>query len=260
MKKKLIGIIYLLYSSIIIYLLITNKLKNFLAPQMQIYIKVLVIPLIIIGIVMLFNKKEYKVKITDIILLLPLVLLIFSGNNKLTTSFANNRVLNTNYSNRVKSTKTEEVIEEIVEENIVFEPDFIIEDTNYESLASYLTFSPKAINYKDKMIKVKGFILKQEDYLQKGYYSIGKYVISCCAADAEYTGFIVKENNFKVKENKWYDIEGILKQGQDKLGYDIMYIEIINIKEISSNEEEQYVYPCYIYDEKCSSLVKYDLK
>jgi uncharacterized repeat protein (TIGR03943 family) len=262
MKKKFIGIIYLLYSGIIIYILLTNQLKNFLAPQMQIYVKVLVIPMIIIGIVMLFNKEEYKLKITDIILLLPLALLLLAGNTKLTTSFASNRTINTNYSKRVK-TKTikEETKEEIVIEEITdFNPYFIIEDSNYDTLSSYITYEPKAEKFINKTIKVKGFALKYASYLPKGYFLIGKYSISCCIADAGFTGFIVKDNGTKINNNKWYDLEGILRKGQDKDGYDIMYIEIINIKEIDPKSEEQYIYACFVYDQKCSSVTKYDLE
>ncbi len=40
-----------------------------------------------------------------------------------------------------------------------------------------------------------------------------------------------------------------------------MYIEVINIKDISSKGEEQYVYPCYVYDnDSCGALSKYDLE
>lgn len=39
-----------------------------------------------------------------------------------------------------------------------------------------------------------------------------------------------------------------------------MYIKVINIKEISSKDEEQYVYPCYAYDSgSCEAISKYDL-
>ena len=260
MKKKFIGIICILYSSIILYIILTNQLKNYLAPQIQIYIKVLVIPMIILGIIMLFNKHEYKLKASDLILIIPLVLIIIASNARLSTSFASNRTTTINYKNRVKTEVKEEIEEETINEYVEFKPYFEIEDSNYDSLASYITFAPKADKFVGKTIKVQGFVLRHAEYLQSGYFSIGKYSISCCVADAGYTGFIVKENDYKIEENKWYDIEGILRKGQDKEGYNILYIEIVNIKKINSKNQEQYVYPCYAYDANCSSVVKYDLE
>ena len=43
-----------------------------------------------------------------------------------------------------------------------------------------------------KTIKVKGFAVDYSDYLNDGYYALGKYSITCCAADAEFAGFMIK--------------------------------------------------------------------
>ena len=64
----------------------------------------------------------------------------------------------------------------------------------------------------------------------------------------------------KIKYGKWYEVIGRLKEGTDKEGYSVMTIEATSVKEISSKNEEQYVYPCAQYgDGKCSELLKYDL-
>lgn len=56
-------------------------------------------------------------------------------------------------------------------------------------------------------------------------------------------------------------LKGILEKGKDKDGYDIMYIDVKNVKEIDSKSEEQYVYPCYAYDDGvCEDMEKYDLE
>ena len=40
-----------------------------------------------------------------------------------------------------------------------------------------------------------------------------------------------------------------------------MYINVINMKEISPKNEEQYVYPCYSNDnDSCEELEKYKLE
>ncbi len=285
MSKRYLGLICLLYSGIFGYVVIFDKLKNFLAPQMQMYIKLSIIPMLLIGLVMLFNNKvNYKFKISDLILVLPLVLLIFAGDGRLTSSFASSRITNLNTENRTKSEekveakkeeeiielpkseeKKEEVKEEPTEENInnydFSNVDFDIVDASYSELSNYITFAPKADKFKGQTIRVRGFALKKASYLPDGYFAIGKYAISCCAADAGFTGFIAKYDNNKITTDKWYEVEGILEKGKDKDGYNIMYINVINIKEISSKGEEQYVYPCYAYDDgSCEAMSKYDLE
>ncbi len=250
----------MLYSCIFIYMILFDKLKFFLAPTMYIYIKLSIIPLILIGLVMIFNNKvEYKFKISDLILLLPLIFLITSQDGRLTSSFASKRVANVNRKSTVIKEKSDNK-EKIENKEYDFNnPYFDIVDSNYNELSSYITFAPKADKYLGKTIKVKGVALKQSPYIPQGFFQIGKYIISCCAADAEYAGFYIKYDPSKVEADKWYEIKGILEKGKDKEGYDIIYINAIEVDEIK--EEEQFIYPCYYYDNgKCESLSKYELE
>ena len=280
--KRYLGIICLLYSGIFGYVVLFDKLKMFLAPGMQVYIKLSIIPLLLIGLVMIFNGKvHYKFKVSDLVLILPFILLIFAGDGRLTASFASNRSMNLKNNNTIskeskKQEKKEEpkekkqnITNEEQEETIQVKPNetydfsnpyFDVIDESYE-LSSYLSFSPKAEKYEGKTIRVRGFAIKKADFLPKGYFAIGKYAISCCAADAGFTGFMSKYDNNKIKVNEWYEVEGVLRKGKDKDNNDTMYIEVINIKEIDSNKEEQYVYPCYSYgDNSCSEMTKYNLE
>ena len=84
MKKKFLGLISMLFAILIIYVWINNDLKNYLAPQMQIYIKVTIFPLIIMSLVSFFSESEYKFKITDLILLLQIIIIILSSNLRIT--------------------------------------------------------------------------------------------------------------------------------------------------------------------------------
>ncbi len=281
MSKRYLGIVCLIYSAIFSYVTIFDKLKNFLAPSMQIYLKLSIIPLVIIGLVLLFNNKvTYKFKVSDLVLLLPIIFLILAGDGRLTTSFASNRTLNLNTENRTKTVDDKESKEEQVEETkekeekVVIEPttnpittkpaltniDFEVVDSNYSSLANYITYGNNVDKYKGKTIKVRGFILKDDSFLLDGFSAIGKYDVSCCTADATFTGFILKYDNNVLVADKWYEVEGVLEKGRDREGYDIAYINVVNAKEINSSSEDQYVYPCYTYDDgSCSSVLKYDL-
>lgn len=63
MKNKFLGIICLLYSGLIGYVWIFNKIKNYLAPNMKIYLKISFFILLTIGILNIINKEiKYKLK------------------------------------------------------------------------------------------------------------------------------------------------------------------------------------------------------
>ena len=275
--KKFLGLICLLYSGIILYVYTNNYLKNFLAPSMQRNLILIIIPLIIMGLVLIFNKKiSYAFKISDAILLLPLVMIILAGNGNLTESLASNRSNNFNRNMATKAettaeeeTKEEQSVEEEIKNEVVQEkkeeydfsnPYFDITDDIYDETANYISYGPKADKFNGKTIKVRGFSQKYASYIPDDFFTIGKYSISCCAADASFVGFFIKYDPDKVKNNTWYEVEGILKKGTDKDGYNIMYIDVINIKEMD-DKEEQYIYPCYAYgDGNCSKVIEYDFE
>ena len=265
MKKRFLGIVCILYSLIIIYVWLFDKLKNYLAPSMQMYLKVALIPMLIIGIVLLFSKKDnHKFKVTDLVLLIPIIALILANDGRLTTSLVKNR-MSTFTNEEKRQSKKEEVkekIEEPKEEYDLSNIDFEVVDEAYSEITNNLTFLVKPDKYVGKTIKIRGFVNKKEQYLPKGYYAIGKYVVSCCAADALFSGLIVKEDkNIEVKDNNWYEIKGVLEKTKDSEGYDILTVKVIEIKEIDSKAESQYVYPCYNYgDGSCEAVTKYNLE
>ena len=258
MRNRFLGIICLLYASIITYTWLFSKLSNYLAPQMQMYIKISLFPLIIIGLVLVISESKSKFKISDFILLLPLIMLIISNDGHLTASFALNRINSINKSETKKTTPVIEEnpveyedIEETEEPEEIYDfsnPYFNVKDTFYSELANYITYVPEANKYVGKTIKLKGFTIKYGSYLPKGYFAFGRYLISCCAADAEFVGFYAKYDFDKLRHNHWYEIEGVLKQGKDNNGEDIVYIKVINLNELEKKEDEQYIYPCYAYD------------
>ena len=292
MRKCFLGIICLIYVALILYVKLTGNLGNYLAPQMQKYIIWSVVPLLIIGLVICLNNHiSYKFKFTDIVLLLPIAMIIFAGDGRLTASLANNR--NTLYkdaSNKVISnddekidnkeesnTKQEEQKNEETskeennnEEIVTPEPkydfstvDYDVVDASYSMLTGILTYPDMNgydINYfVGKKIRVRGFAVKKLQYMPSDYFAIGKYVISCCAADAGFGGFFAKYDLNKIKENTWYEVEGVFDKIKDNDGYNTLVINVINIKEIDGSKEEQYAYPCYSYDDgSCSALNNYD--
>lgn len=262
MKKKYLGLICLLYALIILFVNHYNILRNFLAPSMQIYLKCSVPVLIIMAIVIFYSEKfHYHFKISDLVLILPLVMLIMAGDGRLTLKVASNRTSNVKQEKIVKKTDNKKD-PKIDESKLDFtNPDFLVEDDIYIDLGNYLTYNPKAENYIGKTIKVKGFTVGNSDYLPEGLYGLGKYGISCCVADAAYMGYIIKPGKHKIKGSTWYEVEGYIERSKDLSGQDIFPITVVNIKEIDGSKEEEYVYPCYNYgDGGCQKLKKYNLK
>ena len=259
--KKYHSLISLLYVGIIAYVWNKDVLKNFLAPNMQIYLKVSIIVLLLMFIIELFTKSHYKFKVSDLILLLPILMMVLSGDAKLSINMTQNRRLNytkEEVKENINETKEEEKEEVIIPEEITT-IDIDMVDSVYNELSIYLTFDPNAKKFENKTIHIKGYSLIGEDYIPANYFMIGKYSISCCAADAQYVGLYVKKSE-EIKNNIWYDIEGVLKIIKDSDGNDTLAVIPSSIKEIDGNTEEQYVYPCYAYDNgSCSEISKYNL-
>ena len=264
MKKRFLGIVSILYALIILYVWINGSLSNYLAPNMQIYLKISFIPLLVMGISSLIKAPEhYHFKISDLVLLVPIIFLIISGDGRLSTTLATNR-MSSFTSESKQDVKSSEPKKETIEkkEEIIYNFDNVdvnVVDENYSVLADYITFITKAKDFMGKTIKLRGFAIIEGDYIPKGYFAIGKYMISCCAADAEFTGFIAKSNE-NIKNNAWYEIEGVIEEYTGSDEYIVMTIDVKNIKEINEKAEEQYVYPCFNYsDGKCSEVAKYNL-
>lgn len=253
MKNKFLAVVCFIYSLLIIFVWFNGSLSNFLAPNMQIYLKLSIIPMIIMGIVIILNKIHYKYKSTDLVLLLPIIMVFLAGDGNLTITLASNKI------NRVKN-NDEEIIEYVPEDNYDFDNVYFdVKDETYSYLANYITYMTGAKKFVGKTIRVKGFSIDYSDFLLDGYYAIGKYAITCCAADAEIAGFIIKTDE-KIKQNEWYEVEGVLEQAKDNEGYNIMVINVINIKK-SNPDKTQYVYSCETYGkDACKELQKYDFE
>lgn len=180
MKNKFLAIICIIYSLIIGFVWRYNIIDNFLAPQMQIYLKITFFVLLFLGIIVMFSEKiSFKFKITDIILLLPLFMLIFAGDGRLTTSFASNRIINNNSSSTVSANseltkkekeKNKEIDYNVENNNYNFDNvDFDVIDANYYDLANFLTYINKNNKYVGKTIRVRGFTTKNKLFTRGTY-------------------------------------------------------------------------------------------
>ncbi len=267
MKKHFLGIICLVYSLIIVYVWAFNYLDNYIAPSMQIYIKLSLIPMIVMGISFCLVDFSYKFKVSDIILFAPLILVFIAGDANLSTTLANNKmvklskkndiVLVDDTSKEVVNDKDEKDVEPVKEVEEIF---FDIEDETYSYLADYITYMKGAQKFVGKTIRFRGFAVDYSEYLDDGYSAIGKYSITCCAADAEFSGFVVKYDFSKLESHSWYEVVGKLELVKDSEGYDMVVVNPTSVTQIISNEK-QYVYSCNNYGkDACSKILEYDLE
>lgn len=261
MRKKYLGIICLLYAGIILFVNHYNILRNFLAPQMQIYLKCSVPIFIIIALVIFYSDKfHYHFKASDLLLLLPLLMIIMAGDGRLSLSAASNRSSNIKQGKVVKKEVKHNDPKIDVSKLDFDNPDFIVEDENYLDLANYLPFNQKAEAYIGKTIRLRGFTINDNSDLPSGLYGLGKYGVSCCIADAGFMGFILNPNGHRIKNSTWYEVEGYFERNTDLGGHDIFPITVVNIKEIDGKDESEYVYPCSQYEGNCEKTRKYNLK
>ena len=247
----------------ILFLFFENKMNSFLIPKMQLYLSIAIIFLFLIGIILVFSNKKEKIIISDFLLVVPIMMFLFIGDGKFNINYASTRSYVASSSNINKNNKKE--VEE--SSNTSLEREYTelsnieieVEDESYAGLSDVITYSKNPEKIVGKTIRVRGFIIKNSSFIPDGTFGIGKYLISCCAADASFIGFIVKTDTSSIKENGWYEIEGVLDLGKDTYGSTIVVINMVNYKKIKS-EKNQYVYPCYSYgDGSCSEVLKYHL-
>lgn len=264
MKKKLITMICFLYVGLILYLYFRGYLSHFLAPKMHKYILSAAFLLFVVGIIAFLNNKfTYRFKMIDFILLLPIVALFFVGTGELSVSLAKNRSNNFSMSGKKATDKSVTPKEEnkAASDYDFSTIDYDVVDAAYSSIVDYLSGPIGTEKAAGRTIRIRGFVIKQADYITPGYFAIGKYNISCCTADASVSGFLVAYDLSKIEENKWYEVEGILEKVENKWGYETLAIKATKVTEIDKSTEELYIYPCYAYDNGfCSALDNYDLK
>lgn len=268
MKKYCISIIFFFYIGLILYLFITGYLSHFLAPNMQKYCFFAIPILGMIAVAAIFNQKfVYSFKFFDFILILPLFAVFFIGDGQLSVSLAKNRsnnfkVATSKLENQVGQKEEQSEKPNYSTQDFDFTKiDYDIVDEAYSAIVDYLSDTKGIQTAVGKTVRIRGFAVKDADYITPGFFAIGKYNISCCTADASVFGLLVDSDLSKIEEGGWYEISGVLEKITNKWGYETLAIRAIKLTEIDKTKEQLYIYPCYAYGNgTCSSLTQYNLK
>lgn len=230
--------ILLFLIAIIAVIIATGNIGNFINEKMFIYTYISLGLLVIFFVREIFSDEHgsNRIKILNLICFVFLIFGIIAYNGNLSQEYLNfiknNRDGRTtkmvvNLKSSVVDNKQQE-IENAKKEEVV------INDENYISTLNDMY--EHIDNYVGRKIKVQGQIFKSEN-MKDNEIAIGKYYMYCCAVDMSLTGFMInKDDNFKLVENSWYDIEAVISSHKYEMGpgqiIDEPILKIINYKKI----------------------------
>lgn len=230
--------ILLFLIAIIAVIIATGNIGNFINEKMFIYTYISLGLLVIFFVREIFSDEHgsNRIKILNLICFVFLIFGIIAYNGNLSQEYLNfiknNRDGRTtkmvvNLKPSVVDNKQQE-IENAKKEEVV------INDENYISTLNDMY--EHIDNYVARKIKVQGQIFKSEN-MKDNEIAIGKYYMYCCAVDMSLTGFMInKDDNFKLVENSWYDIEAVISSHKYEMGpgqiIDEPILKIINYKKI----------------------------
>ena len=237
MKEKFLGIYFIILSLTIYILYFLGFLNNFLANKVIIFSLLSGVLLLIIGILLVCNKfSNIKIEKNTMLLVIPIIMIIIAGDGKLGLEFSKKRGSNLSTLNSINNYNYNYEEEDANNES---DKVYEINDKNYVRTINYLNSNmDKVIGSR---IKISGFTIKDASYITDGYFVIGKYIITCCVADAGIIGILVKQDDLKtVNDSSWYEIEGTITSIEDKFGQ--RAIAITSDKITSVDNEEMYVY------------------
>ncbi len=228
-KKNWDAVVYILFflvvSLMLIKLLITNDIQNYVHPRFNIYLWITSFVLILITISFIRMTFEYKhgfqIKINILMILVFIFVVVFPTSAPITT--------------RVETQKIATKTEKSLLEKYYSEENLIIRNEDY--LKWFYDLNTNLDKYIDKKVTYNAKIFdKYEDY----YLPI-RNIMVCCAADLAALGIRNENpNHIEIPEKgKWVRIDGIIKKRyMDQFKSEIPYIEMTKIEEISSIKNE----------------------
>ena len=230
--------ILLLLIAIIAVIIATGNIGNFINEKMFIYTYISLGLLVIFFVREIFSDEHgsNRIKILNLICFVFLIFGIIAYNGNLSQEYLN--FIKNNRDGRttkmVVNSKSSVVDNKQQEIENAKKEEVVINDENYISTLNDMY--EHIDNYVGRKIKVQGQIFKSEN-MKDNEIAIGKYYMYCCAVDMSLTGFMInKDDNFKLVENSWYDIEAVISSHKYEMGpgqiIDEPILKIINYKKI----------------------------
>lgn len=230
--------ILLFLIAIIAVIIATGNIGNFINEKMFIYTYISLGLLVIFFVREIFSDEHgsNRIKILNLICFVFLIFGIIAYNGNLSQEYLN-FIKNNRYGRTTKmvvNSKSSVVDNKQQEIENAKKEEVVINDENYISTLNDMY--EHIDNYVGRKIKVQGQIFKSEN-MKDNEIAIGKYYMYCCAVDMSLTGFMInKDDNFKLVENSWYDIEAVISSHKYEMGpgqiIDEPILKIINYKKI----------------------------
>lgn len=266
-QRKYQALILAIYSFIMLYIISRGIFTKFVHPRMLIFTLISAIIILILSLVDVNKYNEYnrkKLNISNIIYILPLILILFINNGEYINlqnstnnlySYANKQSAN-NVSNQTSSNNrntTSSNIGDTIVNNIDYSSkvdtskiDYVLDDKNYLDIMT-LVEQDDTDKYKGKTISFNGYI-NRDSTMAKNQFSVGRMAIWCCIADAYYSGFLCDlKDNTAYQNNDWVQVTGVIDKIQvtdpsaNNMTYTTPYIHVVKIEKISKPNDE-YVY------------------
>lgn len=212
-------VFFLVISLMLVKLLITNDIQNYVHPRFNIYLWITSIILILIAISFIRMSLEYKhgfeIKINVIMIIVFIFVVIFPTNVPITTRVETQKI----------ATKTENrLLESYYSSNHL-----VIRNEDY--LKWFYDLNTNLNKYIDKKVTYNAKML--EEY--SDYFLPIRNIMVCCAADLAALG-IRNENPNQIvlpPKNNWIKIEGVIKKRyMEQFKTEIPYIEVLKVEEI----------------------------
>ena len=230
--------ILLFLIAIIAVIIATGNIGNFINEKMFIYTYISLGLLVIFFVREIFSDEHgsNRIKILNLICFVFLIFGIIAYNGNLSQEYLN--FIKNNRDGRttkmVVNSKSSVVDNKQQEIENAKKEEVVINDENYISTLNDMY--EHIDNYVGRKIKVQGQIFKSEN-MKDNEIAIGKYYMYCCAVDMSLTGFMInKDDNFKLVENSWYDIEAVISSHKYEMGpgqiIDEPILKIIDYKKI----------------------------
>ncbi len=214
MGRKIIWILTLLaHELLLIYLVYSNKIAMFLNPKMNKYIYFSIIVMFLLLFVELFDvisKRYYsKVGVSVIVFLIPLLLTFYQSYPEAES------IEKVEEKHFVDSLDVEKLQAEAV--TSVFDGMSEVEEGEYfmKSLnACYKDLYENDFkNYEGQEFEISGMVY-YNDKLKKNEFRIVRLLMSCCAADASYVGFLAEHDGSEtLTQGTWIRVKGVIKKG-----------------------------------------------
>lgn len=241
------GLLYATLGITCIYLIVTGRYLNYVAPRYELLLALSGIALILGGIVTVAwaPQRQYKHNWRTVVpIVIPLMLLIVPPVLVPTAQVQGSARINDDTNNFDFS--SDDIGEVITINNESKEPgiskdkkEIVLNSDNFYQ--TIVKIGSNAEQYKDYTVYMTGYVNRDDNTLKNNEFTLSRMAMTCCIADIAPVGMTVhKENGNSFQNDQWISIEGKVST-RDFHGRQQPYIEIQKVK--AAEPILGYVYP-----------------